>query len=167
MSAKNLTGFNDVRNLRDAATLITPTGESIDDYGEAKLTTQWRSLKKIGLGTIFFILTGIASTTIAIEQLVSPAIGQAKQNGITNSRLDSIAATQKENDERQARLAKESEDRQNKALLDGLARIETAVGVQGTALGQLRQDTMGLWKWATALDGRIGMLEADSKKREK
>lgn len=178
MSSHSLTGFNDnSRKLRDAATLVTPTGESIDDYGEAKLTTQWRSLKKrLGLGTIFLILTGIASSTIAVEQLIAPAVGQSRWNGETDVKLAAISKAQTD-----------SEERQSKTLEAALKRIEdagaknfdlstansTAIAQIGTEvralrdtfysrLDQVQNKTDSNWNWLLDLKGRVNKLENDS-----
>lgn len=156
------TGPRDISKIpdRDSVKIVTPDGHAIDELdGESKLSRQFQWIKKLGFGTIFFFVTGICSALLLVVNLATPAVKQGEINGSTNTRLDGIAATQKESDERHT-----------KALLDGMTEIKDLIKKQSEDMRQsqqhfdqqlieVRQDTKGLWNWIGTLKIDIGELK--------
>jgi len=147
---------------------LTPGDEYNQSHNEAKLTRQMRAIKQhFGLGS----LLGSIAILVAIG---APFVRQSEINGSSTMAIDRLTVAQRENKEEQARN-----------LADAVTRIEAGIktavdlAVQNReemrsmrtstdgAFVELRQDTKGLWKWATSIDGRVGVLEAEIRKKEK
>lgn len=154
----------------DGTNILTAGGQSIEDYGGWKVTAQLHWIRKLGLATVFTFMTAIFTGTVLVEQLASPAVRQGEINGATAKAVEGLATTQKESDERQAVLRKEAEERQSKALIDGLARIEVAIGAQGNELSRrlssLEDKQVSMWNNMVEMKNRIGFLEVE-KERQK
>ncbi len=148
--------------------ILTPGDEYNQSHNEAKLTRQMRAIKQhFGLGS----LLGSIAILVAIG---APFVRQSEINGSSTMAIDRLTVAQRENKEEQARN-----------LADAVTRIEAGIktavdlAVQNReemrsmrtstdgAFVELRQDTKGLWKWATSIDGRVGVLEAEIRKKEK
>lgn len=161
--------------------IVTAGAEYNQDHNEAKMIEQFRWVKKIGLGPVFFFVTAVCTSLLLIVELATPAVKQSEINGTTNARLESLATAQRETKEEQA-----------KALAEGIARIEAKVGesnvlsgrsleenrllrgeVQairaefGGRLGLVEQKTDSQWNLMVELRTRIGQAEIELKKREK
>lgn len=163
------TGLRDARAIdTDEPRLLGAHGQSIVTHSDWRIVNQMRAIKQhLGLGPIL----GTIAIIIAIG---APAVKQGEINGTTTRAVEALSKEQAAN-----------QTANERSLTEAVTRIEagikTAVDLSqqslnetralrtstDNALGQVRQETMGLWKWSTDIGTRVGQLESEIKKRSK
>ena len=178
----SIAGVTDARRFGEPKDIkiLTPGGQSIVAHSEWKMAREYEWVKKLGLKVVFSFIAAVATVTVLIVQLATPAVKQGEINGATTKALDNLTTTQKD-----------AEDRQSKALLEGLNEIKVLVKqtndlsisnrdeVRATResterqLIEVRQDTKGLWNWLGELKlqqgemkGRLTVLESQRPKEK-
>lgn len=154
--------------------ILTPGGEYNQNHGEAKLTRQLKAIKEnFGMGSLLGLLSMIVSIIVAVMVIGTPVYKQGEIQGASAKAIEGLEKAQKETKEEQARALSEAVMRIEagiKQAVDLAQQNREEMRAMRTstdgAFVELRQDTKGLWKWATSIDGRVGVLEAEIKQKK-
>lgn len=177
--SSSLIELNDARRRRDTDTnkILTAGGQSIVSHLDSswKIVNQMRALKEhLGLGSVL----GTIAIVIAIG---APAVKQGEINGTTTRAVEALTKEQAVNQAANEKALSDAVMRMNESATRIEAGVRAAVDLSqqslnetralrtstDNALGQIRQETMGLWKWSTDIGARVGQLESEIKKRSK
>ncbi len=158
--------------------ISTPGDEYNQSYSPWKIVRQMKAIKdtikeQVGLGSVIGTISLICSAITVIVLIGTPAVRQGELNGTYGAQIDRLVIAQKDNDERQTKQLNEAVTRIEAGIkqavdlaLQNREEMRSMRTSTDGAFVELRQDTKGLWKWATSIDGRVGVLEAEIRNRK-
>jgi hypothetical protein len=153
---------------------VTPPDEYNQNHSEAKLTRQVKAIKdNFGMGSILGTVSLLVSIIVAVIVIGTPVYKQGEASGTTTKAVEVLTTAQREMREESVRfnvdilnrieaLGKQTLESTQEMRAEMRSMRQTTDG----AFVELRQDTKGLWKWATSIDGRVGVLEAEIKQKK-